>query len=219
MQISVNADISVSPVICLLSGSPNPKREPISSSFIFLSLSEIRGFIQKSFNSFRTPSSSVPSSSVCLLTTRRSKIHSRDRPERIRKSPVSSIRCQLELFKYHNRFAVISCKYHISLQQRYKFFYLRIIWYYTGSRLSGSHLEYSRLECHKQQILMKSQLIAAVAAFLVLVPAGAQKKAASQKVVRANYELAERFSAKRVSNMVYSTRINPRCASPTPANP
>ena len=57
---------------------------------------------------------------------------------------------------------------------------------------------------------MKSQLIAAVAAFLVLVPAGAQKKAASQKVVRANYELAERFSAKRVSNMVYSTRINPR---------
>ncbi len=57
---------------------------------------------------------------------------------------------------------------------------------------------------------MKSQLVAAVAAFLVLVPAGAQKKAASQKVVRANYELAERFSAKRVSNMVYSTRINPR---------
>ena len=103
------------------------KRTNFKLFFIFLSLSEIRGFIQKSFNSFRTPSSSVPSSSVCLLTTRRSKIHSRDRPERISKSPVSSIRCQLELFKYHNRFAVISCKYHISLQQRYKFFYLRII--------------------------------------------------------------------------------------------
>lgn len=57
---------------------------------------------------------------------------------------------------------------------------------------------------------MKLHIIAATAALLVLIPAGAQKKAEPNKVVRANYELAERFSAKRVTNMVYSTRINPR---------
>ena len=56
---------------------------------------------------------------------------------------------------------------------------------------------------------MKSQIIAAAAALLILIPAGAQKKAQPKKVTRANYELAERFSAKRVSNMVYSTRIVP----------
>lgn len=51
-------------------------------------------------------------------------------------------------------------------------------------------------------------ILAATAAFLLVSPLQAKDKA-PEKVTKANYALAERFSAKRVGNMVYSTRITP----------
>ncbi len=51
---------------------------------------------------------------------------------------------------------------------------------------------------------MKRTLLIGVALLLALAAAG------QEKVTKANYALAERFSAKRVNNMVFSTRVQPR---------
>ena len=51
---------------------------------------------------------------------------------------------------------------------------------------------------------MKRTLLIGAALLLALAAAG------QEKVTKANYALAERFSAKRVNNMVFSTRVQPR---------
>ena len=51
---------------------------------------------------------------------------------------------------------------------------------------------------------MKRTLLIGVTLLLALAAAG------QEKVTKANYALAERFSAKRVNNMVFSTRVQPR---------
>ena len=56
--------------------------------------------------------------------------------------------------------------------------------------------------------MKKSLLLAAVLLCLGAAPLSAQK-APARHVRKANYELADRFSAKKIGQMVYSTRINP----------
>ena len=51
---------------------------------------------------------------------------------------------------------------------------------------------------------MKRTILIGAALLLALAAAG------QEKVTKANYALAERFSAKRVNNMVFSTRVQPR---------
>ena len=51
--------------------------------------------------------------------------------------------------------------------------------------------------------------ILALLAFVLTLSAAAQPQRAPRKVTKANYEQAARFSAKRVGQMVYSTRITP----------
>jgi dipeptidyl aminopeptidase/acylaminoacyl peptidase len=51
---------------------------------------------------------------------------------------------------------------------------------------------------------MKRTLLIGAALLLAIAAAG------QEKVTKANYALAERFSAKRVNNMVFSTRVQPR---------
>ena len=46
-------------------------------------------------------------------------------------------------------------------------------------------------------------------ALALTLSAAAQKPQAPQKVTKANYELASRFSQKRVGQLVYTTRITP----------
>ena len=46
-------------------------------------------------------------------------------------------------------------------------------------------------------------------ALVLTLSAAAQKPQAPQKVTKANYELASRFSQKRVGQLVYTTRITP----------
>ena len=51
---------------------------------------------------------------------------------------------------------------------------------------------------------MKRTLLIAAAALLCVAAAG------QEKISKANYALAERFSAKKVNQMVFSTRVQPR---------
>ena len=52
--------------------------------------------------------------------------------------------------------------------------------------------------------------IVLLAALTLSLSAAAQVTGPTEKVTKANYELAERFSAKKVGQMVHSTRITPR---------
>ena len=56
---------------------------------------------------------------------------------------------------------------------------------------------------------MKRTLLIAMAALICLAAAG-QGPSTPKKVKKANYALAERFSAKKVGQMVFSTRVQPR---------
>ena len=54
------------------------------------------------------------------------------------------------------------------------------------------------------------KILTLLALALTLTAAAQQPKGGPRKVTKANYNLAERFSAKKVGQMVYSTRITPR---------
>ena len=56
---------------------------------------------------------------------------------------------------------------------------------------------------------MKKILTLLALALTLSAAAQQPRKAAPQKVTKANYELASRFSQKRVGQLVYSTRITP----------
>ena len=60
---------------------------------------------------------------------------------------------------------------------------------------------------------MKRLLLFGLAALICVAAAGQRPSDGTQqrrKVTKANYALAERFSAKRVNQMVFSTRVTPR---------